>query len=343
MKQFFYLSVFCALALGACTGAFKKGDKGLEYKVISTGSGKTIPYGNFIQIHIKQVYGGNKDTVLSDSRDMVAPIQLFDSVNTPMAYYKIIKQLRKGDSLIIRQLTDTAFRDSQQGMPPFMKKGKYIYTHVKLVNIFATQLEADSANKAERAIAKPRVFKKQMEEVEKEIAKFNDQRKIDDKIIVDYLAKNNIKAEKANWGTYVSVTTEGTGEKMNYDNIAMVNYTGRTLDSGRVFDSNLDPKFKHTEPLQFTMMNLGAVIFGFTDAFQLLKKGTKATIYIPSSLGYGKEGSQVLKPNENLIFDVEITDVMTAAEFAAKQMEIQEKMMEAQKSQADSIQKATKK
>ena len=55
MKQFFYLSVFCALVLGACTGSFKKGDKGLEYKVISTGSGKPIPYGNFIQIHIKQV------------------------------------------------------------------------------------------------------------------------------------------------------------------------------------------------------------------------------------------------------------------------------------------------
>jgi FKBP-type peptidyl-prolyl cis-trans isomerase len=274
---------------------------------------------------------------------MIAPIQMFDSVNTPMAYYKILKQLRKGDSLIIRQLTDTAFRDSQRGMPPFMKKGKYIYTHVKLVNIFETQPEADSANRAERAVAKPRIFKKQLEEIEKEIVKYKDQRKIDDKIIVDYLAKNNIKAEKANWGTYVLVTKEGTGEKMNYDDIAMVNYTGRTLDSGRVFDSNLDPKFKHTEPLEFTMMNVGAVIFGFTDAFQLLKKGTKATIYVPSSLGYGERGSQVLKPNDNLIFDVEITDVMTAAESAARQMEMQKKMMEAQKLQADSIQKATKK
>ena len=229
MKQFFYLSVFCVLALTACTGSFKKGDKGLEYKIISTGSGKTIGYGNFMQIHIKQVYAGTKDTVLSDSRDMVAPIQMFDSVNMPIAYYKILRQLKKGDSLIIRQLTDTAFSGSQQGMPPFMKKGKYLYTHVKLVNIFATQPEADSANKAERAIAKPRIFKKQMEEVEKEIVKFNPQRQIDDKIITTYLLKNNIKAEKGKWGTYVAISAEGTGEKIPAHCLMSFRYNLRKL------------------------------------------------------------------------------------------------------------------
>jgi len=85
MKQFFYLSVFCALALGACTGSFKKGDKGLEYKIISSGSGKTVSYGNYLQMHIKQIYAGTKDTVLSDSRDIMAHIQIFYSVTTPLA------------------------------------------------------------------------------------------------------------------------------------------------------------------------------------------------------------------------------------------------------------------
>ena len=28
-----------------------------------------------------------------------------------------------------------------------------------------------------------------------------------------------------------------------FKDIAVVNYTGRTLDSGKVFDSNTDPKF----------------------------------------------------------------------------------------------------
>ena len=95
MKQFFYLSAICIFTLAACTGAFKKGDKGLEYKIISGGNGKALQYGNFMQIHIQQVYNGTKDTILMDSRDFMPRIQLFDSVNTPLAYYKIIKQMKK--------------------------------------------------------------------------------------------------------------------------------------------------------------------------------------------------------------------------------------------------------
>ena len=45
MKQFIYLSVVCALALSACTGAFKKGDNGIEYKIFKKGSGKTVGFG----------------------------------------------------------------------------------------------------------------------------------------------------------------------------------------------------------------------------------------------------------------------------------------------------------
>ena len=344
MKQFFYLSVICVLALTACTGAFKKGDNGIEYKIISKGSGKTVGYGNFIQIHIKQMYSGTKDTVLMDTRDIMPRIQMLDSVNTPVAYYKIISQMKKGDSLIIRLLTDTAFKTSPQEMPPFMKKGKYLYTHVKLVNFFETREQADSANKAESLLAKPKVFKKQMEEVEKEMASKKQQLEIDNKIIQDYLLKNNIKAEKTKWGTYVAITTEGTGEKLNMNDVAIVNYTGRTLDSGKVFDSNLDPQFKHAAPLEVSLAELGTVILGWYDALKQLKKGSKATVYIPSSLAYGENGKGGdIKPNANLIFDMDVIDVTSDEVLAAKQMERQKQMMEAQQRSNDSLQKATKK
>ena len=344
MKQFFYLSVICVLALTACTGAFKKGGNGIEYKIISKGSGKTVGYGNFIQIHIKQVYSGTKDTVLLDTRDIMPRIQILDSVNTPIAYYKIISQMKKGDSLIIRLLTDTAFKNNMQEMPPFMKKGKYLYTHVKLVNFFETREQADSANKAESLMAKPKVFKKQMEEVEKDLATKKQQLDVDNKIIQDYLLKNNIKAEKTKWGTYVAITTEGTGEKLGMNDVAVVNYTGRTLDSGKVFDSNLDPQFKHAAPLEVSLAELGTVILGWEDALLQLKKGSKATVYIPSSLAYGANGKGGdIKPNANLIFDMEVIDVTSDEALAAKQMEKQKQMMEAQQRSNDSLQRATKK
>jgi FKBP-type peptidyl-prolyl cis-trans isomerase FkpA len=328
MKQFIYLSAVCMLALTACTGSFKKGDKGLEYKIISQGSGKTIGYGNFMQIHIKQVYAGTKDTLLMDTRDYMSRIQLLDSVSTPLAYFKILKQMKKGDSLVIRLLTDTVFNDPKNPMPPFMKKGKYLYTYVSLVNVFENKEQADSANQAETILAKPRIYKKQFEEIEKGLADKKADLDAETKVIEAFLAKNNIKATKTKWGTYVAITTEGAGEKLTSKDVAIVNYTGRTLDSGKVFDSNIDPKFMHVQPLEVNLGEFGGIILGWPDALMQLKKGSKATVYIPATLGYGAAGNgEKIKPGENLIFDMEVIDVTNEAAFAAKQKAMQEEMM----------------
>lgn len=328
MKQIFYLSLICLVTLSACTGSFKKGDNGLEYKIIAAGSGDKIGYGNFMQIHIKQVYGGTKDTVLMDTRDYMSRIQIMDSINTPLSYYKIISQMRKGDSLVIRLLTDSAFKDAGQPMPEYMKKGKFLYTHVRLVNIFQTREQADSANAAETALAKPRIYEKQLEEIAKRLEENKAQQEIDNKLIEDYLAKNNITAQKTKWGTYIAVSVEGTGEKLNNTHVASVNYTGRTLDSGRVFDSNIDPKFNHVEPYDVNLGGFNGVILGWTDALLQLKKGTKATVFIPSSLGYGAQGNgEAIKPNQNLIFDMEVVDALTEEAHLAKQKAMQEEMM----------------
>ena len=328
MKQFIYLSAICMLALSACTGAFKKGDNGLEYKIISSGSGKTIGYGQFMQIHIKQVYAGTKDTVLMDTREYMSRIQLLDSVSTPLAYFKILKQMRKGDSLVIRLLTDTVFKDPKNPMPPFMKKGKYLFTHVSMVNVFETKEQADSANQAETIASKPRIYKKQLEEIEKGLADKKAELDAETEVIETYLAKNNIKATKSKWGTYVAISTEGAGEKLSTKDIAVVNYTGRTLDSGKVFDSNIDPKFMHVQPLEVNLGEFGGIILGWTDALMQLKKGSKATVYIPATLAYGAAGNgEKIKPGENLIFDMEVIDVTNEAAFAAKQKAMQEEMM----------------
>jgi hypothetical protein len=75
-----------------------------------------------------------------------------------------------------------------------------------------------------------------------------------------------------------------------------------------------------------------------------LKNGSKATIYVPSSLGYGVAGKGAdIKPNENLIFDIEITDVTTEADKMEKLQEAQDKIIESQKRYADSLKKATSK
>ena len=342
MKQFFYLPVLCILFLAACSPGYKKGEGGLEYKIISDNKGIKLVNGNFLQVHVIQEYKDKKgDTVLSDSRELMPQIVPFDSLRMPAASYKILLQLRKGDSLVMRVLTDSVFRVGGQPMPPFMHKGNYLYTRVRVLNIFKNSGEADSANLAEVKLARPMIRKKQKEDFDKHVAElektfiaFKPQIEKDSKIIEDYLAKNNIKATKGKWGTYIVIHTEGTGDKITNESVAKVNYTGKTLDSMKVFDSNVDPKFGHPEPYQITVGQIGGpegVITGWTDALLALKKGDKATIYIPSSLGYGKSGRMPkIKPDDILIFDMEILEVQTEdqlmAEAEAKQKEDQAKM-----------------
>jgi len=343
MKQFFYMA-FCVVALAACTGGFKKGDKGLEYKLIANGKGAKIALNDFIQLQIKQVYSGAKDTVLYDSHELMPRIQIYDSASTPMEYFKILGKMSKGDSMVIRIPSDSVLKALGQQAPPYMKKGKFIYTHITLVNIFKTREQADSANRAEQKVAKPKFFKKQLEEMDKIVASNKEQIEKDDKIIADYLAKNNIKAQKTKWGVYVAVQNEGSGNPIGFDDVVSVNYTGKTLDSAIVFDSNVDPK-SPKPPYDVKIWEIGGVIAGWTDGLQALKNGSKATFYIPSSLGYGVNGNgPKIKPNENLVFDVEIKNVQSEEAYNSKQQQQQEEMIrkmqeEANKAKVDTVRK----
>ena len=40
-----------------------------------------------------------------------------------------------------------------------------------------------------------------------------------------------------------------------------------------------------------------------------LNKGSKATVFIPSGLAYGPQGKNPIKPNEVLVFELEVVDL----------------------------------
>ena len=79
------------------------------------------------------------------------------------------------------------------------------------------------------------------------------------------------------------------------------------------------------------------VIKGWNDGLTLLRKGSKAKFYIPSSLAYGAQAQGPIGANEILVFDIEVADVLTRdraiveGEKARQQMMAQqEAMMRAQ-------------
>lgn len=335
MRKISSFMVLAVILFSACNNpSFKKGKDGLEYKIISNGSGSKIQYGNYMQLHFATFYNtGTKDSLLNDSRTQGAPvIEVLDSISTPPAYFEILRQLRKGDSVVIRTLTDSAFKRSPEQMPPFFKKGHYVLTTLKIVDIFTTKEKADKARETA------------MEEMKKRdsidaIA----QNVKDEKILADHFAKNNIKAVKAPMGTYVEITQPGTGNNVDTSVVVKVNYTGKTLD-GKVFDSNTDPSKGHVEPLNVNMTNNPAlginVITGWKDGLTMLNKGAKAKFYIPSSIAYGKQGAGAdIAPNTVLMFEIEVLDLLTKAQAQAAEQEKNKKMQEMQKRYMDSMQK----
>ena len=321
MKHFFYLLAVTALLFASCTKPFKKAEGGLQYKIISDEKGKLLKNGNFFEIQFDQVYSGaGKDTVLFDSRTVSNQIVTMDSTAIPPVYFKIFSEARKGDSIIVKQSTDSIMKGGNT--PPFMKKGAFIIAHYKIVNVFETKEAADLAYQKQMVLAKTRDSLKAIEQI-----------KVDDKLITEYLAKNKIQATKAPQGTYVEIITPGEGDAADTSKVLKVFYTGRTIGSDKAFDSNTDSAFGHKQVFSVNMGALpgtpGSVIKGWTDGLSLLKKGAKARLYIPSALAYGSQGAGgQIKPNENLLFDVEVVDIISIAQSNAEEA-VTRKQMEA--------------
>ena len=118
---------------------------------------------------------------------------------------------------------------------------------------------------------------------------------VDDEIIQEYLAKNNITAEKHSSGLYYRITTEGNGQHPNGTSIVLANYKGYLLD-GTVFDQGAAVEFALTR-----------VIPGWQIGIPLLSKGGSGQLFIPSYLAYGsRPPSSAIPRNSVLVFDVDL-------------------------------------
>lgn len=108
-----------------------------------------------------------------------------------------------------------------------------------------------------------------------------------------------------------------------------VHYKGTTRD-GKVFDASRfedmpeerqkmlkqyrPDTYNEDTPIEFP---LNGVIRGWTEGMQLVGKGGKIILWIPSNLAYGSRGAGAnIGPNEALRFDVELVDVMPKAQTA---------------------------
>ncbi|MDR2401874.1 MAG: FKBP-type peptidyl-prolyl cis-trans isomerase [Cytophagales bacterium] len=145
----------------------------------------------------------------------------------------------------------------------------------------------------------------------------------DVKVIEKYLRDlkiRNFKVTESNLHYVVNV--EGEGATPQEGDSVLINYTGKDLVSGKIFDSSIESVAKKAnifqeqrtyEPMKFVWSKNPGFIEGFAEGLSLLNKNCEATLFIPSVLAYGPRGVPgVIEENANLIFEVKIVDIIKA-------------------------------
>ena len=104
-------------------------------------------------------------------------------------------------------------------------------------------------------------------------------------------------------GLQYEILKKGTGARPKATDKVKCHYHG-TLINGTVFDSSV----QRGEPATF---GVSQVIQGWVEALQLMEKGSKWKLFIPSDLAYGARGAgEIIGPDSTLIFEVELLDIV---------------------------------
>ena len=112
--------------------------------------------------------------------------------------------------------------------------------------------------------------------------------------------KEGVKSTES--GLQYKVIEEGEeGVKPTAEDTVRVHYRGTLID-GTEFDSS----YKRDQPIDF---GVTGVIPGWTEALQMMNKGAKWELYIPSDLAYGERDLGTIPPHSVLIFEVELLDI----------------------------------
>jgi len=103
-------------------------------------------------------------------------------------------------------------------------------------------------------------------------------------------------------GVQYRIIEEGDGPRPGLDSKVSVHYRGSKLD-GHEFDSS----FARGTPEEFTV---NSVLKGWQEVLPLMKVGSTWQIFVPPELAFGARGNPPVGPNEALMFDLKLVEIL---------------------------------
>lgn len=298
MKKVGY--IFLAILMAACSGnsSFTT-ESGTEVVYQEKGEGE-FPSDSLVSIYYMSYSTEDGKELMKVDMNNPLPLKVSsENAAEQGELFQILTQLRTGDSvgfdLVAGELFEKTFRAPLPDSIPADSK-------IKFQIAYLDQLTETGYYEM--------MQKKADEHAGKQIS-------IDSKILDDFMSENSIEAQTTESGLRYVILEEGNGPKPENGQTVSVAYAGWVLD-GAHFDTSIKEVAEEQglynpsrpyQPYSFPL-GQGQVIKGWDEGIALLNEGTKARLYIPSSLGYGSRGSgQVITPNSVLVFDVTLVKV----------------------------------
>ena len=306
MKKSIVAVMLVAMFVVACSST-KETKSGYKFNVVRAGDGKAPTSGQILVLNL--LFKDAKDSVWSDSRkgDFPTMVQAQDSVPKGDIVLEVFQSLSKGDSVTFQVAAKDLFENTFKApLPPGVDSAGLFTFEIGVSDIIS---EDDAKKMQNEIMAKLN---------EKDVLKQKEQLAIDTVLIDNYLKEKSIVAQKTASGLRYVIEKQGKGENAKTGQTVKVNYSGFMLD-GRCFDSSIESvarannafneQRKPYEPIEI-VLGYRQVIPGWEEAIALMNKGSKMTVYIPSSLAYGQQGrGEMIIPNSVLKFEMELVDI----------------------------------
>jgi FKBP-type peptidyl-prolyl cis-trans isomerase len=268
----------------------RKAPNGHAVEVIREGAGDFAKPGQYLVMNM--MYKDSKDSVWLDTKTrqipVIIPVPDTAQIKNEKGLESAFRVLKKGDSVRLRTTIKDFYASTRREVTGSLKPEMELSFFFGVTDILEREgFEKLIGEIQTREAEKGRV--KQMEQVGQ------------DSVAIDtYLESKNIKALRATQGIRYVLHKEGKGGKPTVANTLRLTYKVTLLATGAVIEQSQG----------IVEFPLAGMIQGWQLGFPYIPKGSKATLYVPSSLGYGPNGYPPdIPPNSNLIFDIELIDI----------------------------------